>query len=715
MKNISVIASLLASIMLLGMAIFVIMKDWRDQINRYYEVYNISGMGILFTMFLTYSFPESFDLTQLNRITQLSTVLFFASLFTMSLVFPKSERRFPFKTTALVLTPAVIVGIIIISTDFSITRAYFKDGSLIREYRFFYYVYTGVAFLYLISGMVNFIRKYLKTEIEVYRLQMRYLFVGGSIAVFFASVCSIILPIFLGYTELYVIGPSIAAMIMTVALFYSVIAYHLMDIKTVIHKTVMYAITSMVILVPLYSMVVLYERGVWIFRDIDPLLMAVFLVIVFILFMVFIQPLIDKMFKRRQYEFGMIIDEFIRDVEEKGDYNNIIRRIVEVLARSLFLNRAFLVLLNDSTRRYELAYSAGTESVDITPVDRASPVIRWFIRNQDMLLLGRIYTDDKSFADIRDDIAGFFVDNRVQLILPIYHERRLLGLLCLGEKESLAGFNPDEIEKLQYFQDKSNGFISTSINYERIMKEQMIGRTIDLSSKILSRTVPSALPNTKNIKFGAFIKPKYSEGTDYFDFIRPGEQGIGVITTDISGVGINSALYSVLLRSAFHSNLDEAPSTYNVMQNINSVLFDYSDGKGGLITAYYFYYDFNSARLMYTNAGYPALEVFRIEKNNFDTLDTEGIPLGYDGSASYGMGRTNMTRGDIGLLYSKTLVNSKNQKGEQFGLLRLRSLVMDNRYRQPVEIAEAIKKSFESFMGLSLIDSDIITILFKIA
>jgi sigma-B regulation protein RsbU (phosphoserine phosphatase) len=216
------------------------------------------------------------------------------------------------------------------------------------------------------------------------------------------------------------------------------------------------------------------------------------------------------------------------------------------------------------------------------------------------------------------------------------------------------------------------------------------------------------------VKFGAFYVPKYGEGVDYFDFLRPGGQGIGCISTDISGVGVNSALYSVVLRSAFQSSIHEAPSSYSVLQRINHVLYKYSEGKGGFITGYYFYYDIKTMRLIYSNAGSPPLELYRIEKNDFDSLDTEGIPLGYDPKASYGMGRTFLLRGDIGVLYSKALINSKNQKGEIFGLARLRNIVKENRALRPTELAKMINEKFSAFMGISSPESDVLSIVFKI-
>jgi sigma-B regulation protein RsbU (phosphoserine phosphatase) len=287
-------------------------------------------------------------------------------------------------------------------------------------------------------------------------------------------------------------------------------------------------------------------------------------------------------------------------------------------------------------------------------------------------------------------------------------------MLCLGEKDSLSGYDPKELEKLTYFQVRSNDFISTAITYKKSMKEQIIARTINLSSAILTQALPDSLPNMHTIKFGAFTVPKYSQGSDYFDFLRPGSQGIGVFAADVAGVGINNALISVLLRSALHAQIAEAPSSHSVMQNINKILYNYSGGRGGLITAFYFYFDTKSMRISYTNAGYPGLEIFRVEKNNFDVLDTEGIPLGYDDITSYGTGRTNLLRGDIGILYSKTLVNSKNQKAEKFGISRLRRIIIDNRSRHPSEITVALKNVYNDFMGVALPDSDINVIIFKI-
>ena len=59
-------------------------------------------------------------------------------------------------------------------------------------------------------------------------------------------------------------------------------------------------------------------------------------------------------------------------------------------------------------------------------------------------------------------------------------------------------------------------------------------------------------------------------------------------------------------------------------------------------------------------------------------------------------------------------LNSKNQKGDMFGLSRVRKIVKENRNSRPEEISRLIHEKFASFMGLSSPESDVVVIVFKI-
>lgn len=712
MITLSLIGSLFASVMLIFTVFYALYKNFHDRVLRYYSYFGLCAFGILSTMFLIYAFPNKLDITFVNKITIASTVLTFSALFVLSLIFPKTEKQVPFWIIVVLLIPAYIIAGIAFFTDYAISAAYFKDGKLVRDYQFFYIIYLSFAFGYILLGVINFIRKYTTTKIELYRKQMRFVFIGTGIAMTFAAVFSIILPRFFSYSDLYVLGPSVAAFIGVSSLYYAVISYQMMDIRSAIHKTTMYTVISTALFLPMFALVYLYDIDIWGMKSIPLFIIAFVIVIIFMVLSKYIQPIIDKAFKRKHYELQEYLDTFVREISNLRDIDELIKKTVSIIHNTFYLKTTYFLFYNNQSRSYQLEYSMGNAPISPS-LPRLSPIVRWFNRNQKIVALDSVYIDEVSFAEIRDEFIQYFTTNTIVIMIPIYHRRVLAGILCLGEKDTLAAYKPDEMELLSFLSNETNINLSHAITYQEAKKEQMVQRTITVSSELLAKAVPKALPNITGLKFGAFYIPRQGGGIDYFDFIRPGLQGIGTIATDIAGIGMQSALYSVIMRSAFHTSLSDAHSSYSVIQKLNRVIHNYSQGKGILITAYYYYIDVRNMRLIYTNAGFPPMELYRVEKNDFSSLDTEGIPLGYDHTFNYGMGRTNILRGDIGILYSKALITSKNARGEQFTLDHLQTIIKENRMKMPSDIAIIIQEEFKAFMGISSPESDIVVIIFK--
>ena len=709
-NTITVVTSIISILVIVSSTTFVLYKDPRSQVNRYYAFWAITGLGIVLGMLFTYWLSDSPYLLLISRFLQVSTIMYLASYLTLSYVFPKPEKRVRLFPVLLQLIPAMLTSLVILFTDFNLTAVYFENGILIRKYGIFFNYYFSIGVLYFAIGTFNFIRRYLKTEIQVYRLQMRYFFLAIFIGMGITIVLSLVLPRFFNFTLLYGLSPSITTALGVGALFYSIVAYNLMDMTTVIHKTIMYSIISAAIFIPIAAIVFLHQMNYpW---------MVLSLVILFILYTTFIQPLIDRAFKRKQYAFENVVDDFIRKVGSIREVSSIITESVNLLTSSLSLRKTVFFMYNGDTRQYEVTVISKGISVDqqAESIDRFSTVVRWFTRNSDIITLDRVYSDDINFAEIRNDMAEFYTSNGFRLLIPVYHDRRLIGLLCLGEKESLSEFTLDELEKLAFFQKECNEMLSTALLYEEGMKKQMVSRTRDLSSYILSRSIPPFVPNYEGIRFGGFMIPRFAEGADYFDFIRMGSQGIGMIVTDMQGYGVPQSLYSVILRAAFQSCINDAPSSYNVIKNLNHTVCDYNEGSSPVngVNAFYAFYDVKSSRLMYSNAGYQPLDVFRVETRVFDTFDSEGMPLGLKREANYGIGRTNLMKGDIGIFYSRSLVTSHDQHGEEFGLMRIRTIVRDHRNNHPTDIAKRIQDSFQNFLGLSSPVSDVLLLVFKI-
>ncbi len=713
MYTLNLTVSFISSIVLVYTGIFILYKNRGKQSPVFYSFFILSGAGIIFTMFLTYLLYDTPYTVKINRLTQVFSVLFPACMLNLSLTYPEKEERIKLHIPVLIILPALIVSGFVYFTDWSVYSVTFKDFHMTRGTGPLYPIYAGISFLYFLIAISIFIYNYIKIKNETYRLQIRYLILATSIFLFLTYVGSILLPMTAGIYDFYIIAPSAASFAAAITLFYSIVAYNIMDIRTAIHKTAMYATLSASILLPVILIFYAAENIIYL-REFPAEVLAGSSVLIFLVFSYLLQPGIDRVFRKKQADITNITNQYIKKATRLKTLDDIIQASTLEIHKGLGLLRSAFFIYDDEKKLFQKAFDTENNLVEET-LERYSPLIKWFARNQELLPKNRIFADDDSFKVSRIEIAEFFDKYDIALILPFYYENRINGILCLGRKENLSGFSPDEVEKISEYRARANDFITSALTFDKAKKEQFISRSLNLSSEILENTSANKLPDMKNISFSTLISPRYDKGVDYFDFLQPTKNSMGILCSDISGIGINNALYSVILRSAFHGCINEAASPYNIIKRINLVLSEYTKGEGELVTAFYCYFEAETRRIFYTNAGFPPMEVFRVEKNDFDTLDTAGSPLGYDPMSEFGQGRTELKNGDICVIYSKSLINSRNNEGGTFGLLRLRGAIRESRGKQPTEIAFNLKKIYEKFMNQALPETDVTVLIMKIS
>lgn len=711
---INILSTGISSVLVLSVTLFVIIKNWKSRLNRYLAIYFLLGFGILSSMSVTYIFHDSVVSLYANRFTAAFTLVFTSSFYILSFIFSENEKKVPFFVFMLIISPALAAALAIVLTDFFVSAISFSGSELKREYGQIYIFYAGLALVYLVLATINFARTYIRAKNRVIKLQLRYGFLWSAVAVFLGLTTSVFIPVFTGNSTFYAVGPSVAGFLISVGLFYSINNYSLMDITTAYSRVALVSAVVMTFFVPLIAILYIWEKRLIISGNIPFYIPEIVLIAIFIFIMEFLKPRFDMIFRRRNYSTLKYLNRFYQDLEKEKDYGEVLRKAVDMLYERFALTDSFFMMLNDKTRKYELYYLKGESAGSTGSLDRNSFVVRWFARNNSILRKGAIYQEDQVLGDISTELKSFFDTYSSYLLLPLYHEKRVFGFISAGKKASNAAFNADEIDIIDNFRSKINEIVSTTVKYQRAMKDEFTLRSVELSSKILKSSSPSALPNMSNIKFGAYLLPKYAEGTDYFDFLRPGTNGVGMIMTDISSSGIDCAVTAALLRSAYQASVADAHSTGSIMNRLNSVICGYSGSDVRPVEAMCLYYDQKSSRLVYTNAGYPSVEIFRIERNNFESLDTPGIPIGYNADAVFSAGRVTLARGDIGIVYSKSLVGSKNRKNDLFGLSRLRQIVSDNRNLRPHELAARIRENYESFIGVDPPGADVTAIIFKI-
>ena len=229
-------------------------------------------------------------------------------------------------------------------------------------------------------------------------------------------------------------------------------------------------------------------------------------------------------------------------------------------------------------------------------------------------------------------------------------------------------------------------------------KRQKLENEIAIAREVQSQLFPQVLPALPGLELAAICRPARVVSGDYYDFIRTGQDCVGIALADISGKGIFAALLMASLQAALRSqaSLDGNCTTADLVSRLNRHVFrNTSDDR--YATFFYAVFDVNSRMLTYTNAGH--LSPFFVCRDEVQELSEGGTVIGMFEDVPYTQGSIKVEPGSLLVAFSDGLTEPENVYGEEFGMHRLKEEILRQRSMPPQRIAENLIAAAEQWAG----------------
>ena len=306
-------------------------------------------------------------------------------------------------------------------------------------------------------------------------------------------------------------------------------------------------------------------------------------------------------------------------------------------------------------------------------------------------------------------------------------------------------------------QDDQLGELGLSFNrmtssLQRLLAEQQekerLQNELSIAQEVQANLFPRQNVGLPQLEVHGICRPARSVSGDYYDFITFHERahdgqpygrqtGLGIALGDISGKGISAALLMATLHSAVRAyrfaseelvfsesavagllssrdgantagsgELFESPG--RILSLLNRHLYR-STQPEKYATLFLAYYDADSARLTYSNAGQlPPLVLCR--EGTVRRLDKGGTVVGLMDGMHYEEGSVSLDPGDIVVAYSDGVTEPENDFGD-FGEERLMEVVY--RYRdEPLHVISAqVMQALDAWIGAEEQPDDITLVL----
>jgi len=366
---------------------------------------------------------------------------------------------------------------------------------------------------------------------------------------------------------------------------------------------------------------------------------------------------------------------------------------VKVISEIFGIERVSIMLYNEKSDSLEVNSAVGIDkniipNIKVKVGDKISGYV--FKNNKSILVKDinkyKIFGKNKKF---RYKTASF-------ISIPLSVRGKKLGVLNLTDKKDGQVFEDDELSTFEVIARQIEKNYENVIYYNQFLEKQQIEKELEITRHIQEHILPKSFPKIEGIEVSAFNIPAKEVGGDFYDYIEIDKNTHAFLIADVSGKSLPASMFMALSRSITRIQASNLIYPSKVLQESNKYIF--KDSESGMFVTLFYMVIYNNKKIIkFGSAGHNEQLFYDYESDNFKYLKVKGIPLGISVNAKYDEGEIEYKKNDILVLYTDGVTEAINKAGEEFGLERLKNIIINSKYETAENILNNIIKEIEKF------------------
>ena len=650
--------------------------------------------------------PDTQTTYLLNHINTLTLCFFPATVFHLFLIFPDKKRilvRMP-NLEYVIYVPAFILAVLYHIYYFSLSNGISSNSlNWMPEFRTLGAV-TRIFTLFCAIGMISFLIHSLFKAPNILARQRARIIVFGVTIGFFAPVILMVAVYALkinfpwNFLVLFIVFfPATIA--------YSIIRHNLFDADRIIRQTVGYVLVTATVVGAYGLITVSFNVFMGKYQVAQsrafPILFTLGVILVFNPLRDRIQSLVDRIFFRKEYDYGEIIDKIGGAITSLIDLGQILKRLTQTFIEDMFINTTSVMLLSPDGTAYQVYLADGEDYQDLekTVINRNEPIVAIIEKEKKELTKNDVLEDPK-FRDVSESCAEKFDNLRASLIVPLVFQDKVIGMLSLGEKKSGKFYKREDIDLLHALSNQGAVAIENARLFQENLEKQRMEEELAIGRELQMSMLPTTCPEIENFDIAAFSASAREVGGDFYDFIEISKKKLGIVIGDVTGKSVSGALVMSASRSIFRmlgeNNLTVSESMISANRRTKK------DIKRGMFVALlYAVLSAENKSISLCSAGQTQPVYVSAATGEADLVETKGdtFPLGILDEAQYEETHMQLETGDKVVLYTDGVVEAMNAQEEMFGFDRLIEIIKESKTMTAEALLSEIKKEVDGFTG----------------
>jgi sigma-B regulation protein RsbU (phosphoserine phosphatase) len=204
-------------------------------------------------------------------------------------------------------------------------------------------------------------------------------------------------------------------------------------------------------------------------------------------------------------------------------------------------------------------------------------------------------------------------------------------------------------------------------------------------------------------------------GGDYYDYFQLPENRLGIVVADASGHGVGAAIQMTTVRAFLHYGIRNYQGPALLLNEVNTYATRDSSQTSRFMSLFFLEVNPTDKTLKWVRAGHEPALFFNRTAMKFSELNGKGMALGVDDQYSYkAFSQTGWNPGDMILVGTDGIRETRNEEGDMFGQSRLREIIREQADQSSASIKEAIIESLRDFRKTASQEDDITLVAIKL-
>lgn len=297
---------------------------------------------------------------------------------------------------------------------------------------------------------------------------------------------------------------------------------------------------------------------------------------------------------------------------------------------------------------------------------------------------------------------------------PMKMGEEALGVINVTDRSDNRPFTEDDLQLLTTLSNQAAAYLHIGKLMEERQAAQRIKQQLEIARQIQYRLIPQDAPQLEGLDISGRLITAEKVGGDYYDCFTADAKRPSFVVADVSGHSIGAALIMAAFRSAIRAQKDADFTPSQMVQKINSIIFEDLYQAEQFISMTYLQYVRPRKIIQYTTAGHPAPIVWRNANKSFEVVGTEDPLIGIEPRAVFHEKQMVVSSGDVIFLYTDGITEAKNRDGEMFGHERLQGCLEDAVVGDAKQIVDVIVENVQAFIDPLTPRDDITALVIKI-